>query len=142
MQLPDYIAKAVPNPAEKRAPWYANTAPSYAGIFLWVAFYESIAQNTLTHASRLCLPGGAGVRLGALLRLLLSCPGHARDEDRLAALRGGQFHVRDQRRLCNAGPSHGTAADRLVRGGYGLRDSVHSERDPRGYIARTSCRSS
>ena len=38
--LPDYLAKAVPNPMGKRAPWYANTAPSYAGIFLWVAFYS------------------------------------------------------------------------------------------------------
>ena len=35
--LPDYLAKAAPNPMAKRAPWYANTAPSYAGIFLWIA---------------------------------------------------------------------------------------------------------
>ena len=49
--LPDYLAKAVPNPAEKRAPWYANTAPSYAGVFLWIAFYISLAQNTIIHAS-------------------------------------------------------------------------------------------
>jgi len=56
--LPDYIAKAVPNPAGKRAPWYANTAPSYAGIFLWVAFYRSIGQGTLDHAGLLvCLAG-------------------------------------------------------------------------------------
>jgi cytosine permease len=41
--LPDYIAKAVPNPPSNRAPWYINTAPSYAGIFLWVAFYQSLA---------------------------------------------------------------------------------------------------
>ena len=34
--LPDYISKAVPNPATNRGPWYANTAPSYAGIFLWI----------------------------------------------------------------------------------------------------------
>ncbi len=56
--LPDYISKAVPNPAEKRAPWYANTAPSYAGIFLWVAFYRSIAQGRLDHAGlAVCLAG-------------------------------------------------------------------------------------
>jgi len=36
--LPEYIAKAVPNPKANRAPCYANTAPAYAGIFLWVAF--------------------------------------------------------------------------------------------------------
>jgi cytosine permease len=48
--LPDYIAKTVPNPAGNRAPWYANTAPSYAGVFLWVVFYQSLAQGTLEHA--------------------------------------------------------------------------------------------
>lgn len=54
--LPDYIAKASPNPAKNRAPWYVNTAPSYAGIFLWIAFYDSIAVNTINHASlALCL---------------------------------------------------------------------------------------
>ncbi len=45
--LPDYIAKAVPNPASKRAPWYTSTAPSYAGTFLWVVFYMEIAQGTV-----------------------------------------------------------------------------------------------
>jgi cytosine permease len=49
--LPDYIAKATPNPPSNRAPWYANTAPSYAGIFLWIAFYNDIAKNTIAHAS-------------------------------------------------------------------------------------------
>src|ERR1051325_6634356 len=54
--LPDYLAKAVPNPPGKRAPWYANTAPSYAGIFLWVAFYKSMAAGTLAHGSlAICL---------------------------------------------------------------------------------------
>jgi len=56
--LPDYIAKAVPNPPEKRAPWYANTAPAYAGIFLWVAFYRSLADGTLNYGSlAVCLAG-------------------------------------------------------------------------------------
>lgn len=48
--LPDYISKAVPNPQASRGPWYANTAPSYAGIFLWIAFYISIANGTIAHA--------------------------------------------------------------------------------------------
>jgi cytosine permease len=48
--LPGYLAKASPNPAENRAPWYANTAPSYAGVFLWIAFYISMAENTINHA--------------------------------------------------------------------------------------------
>jgi cytosine permease len=58
--LPDYIAKAVPNPASNRAPWYVNTAPSYAGVFLWVVFYMEIARGTLDRA-------GVGLSLVALL---------------------------------------------------------------------------
>src|SRR5450631_4013928 len=54
--LPDYIAKSSPNPISNRAPWYVNTAPSYAGVFLWIGFYQSIAQGTLSHAGPLlCL---------------------------------------------------------------------------------------
>jgi cytosine permease len=54
--LPDYLSKAVPNPKGNRAPWYANTAPSYAGIFLWIAFYQQMADGTINHASLLlCL---------------------------------------------------------------------------------------
>src|SRR5512137_703526 len=48
--LPDYITKAVPNSASKRAPWYTNTAPSYAGVFLWVVFYMEIAKGTIDRA--------------------------------------------------------------------------------------------
>lgn len=48
--LPEYLAKATPNPAGNRAPWYKNTAPSYAGIFLWIAFYSAIAVGTITRA--------------------------------------------------------------------------------------------
>jgi cytosine permease len=56
--LPDYIAKAVPNPASNRAPWYKNTAPTYAGVFLWIVFYKQIANGTLDRAGvGLCLLG-------------------------------------------------------------------------------------
>src|SRR3954447_14426169 len=48
--LPDYIAKTVPNPVTNRAPWYINTAPTYAGIFLWVAFYQSLAGGAIDRA--------------------------------------------------------------------------------------------
>ncbi|HET8549858.1 MAG TPA: cytosine permease [Bryobacteraceae bacterium] len=58
--LPDYIRKAVPNPRANRAPWYVNTAPTYAGIFLWVAFYQQLAQGSIPHA-------GPGLILLALL---------------------------------------------------------------------------
>jgi cytosine permease len=64
--LPDYLAKAVPNPMGKRGPWYANTAPSYAGIFLWVAFYKSMPEATLKH-------GGLGLCLAALVIAGLLC---------------------------------------------------------------------
>jgi cytosine permease len=48
--LPDYISKTVPNPTSNRAPWYKNTAPTYAGVFLWVVFYQQIAAGTLDKA--------------------------------------------------------------------------------------------
>jgi cytosine permease len=38
-QLPDYIASATPNPITNRAAWNKNTAPTYAGIFLWFVFW-------------------------------------------------------------------------------------------------------
>ena len=66
--LPDYLAKAVPNPQANRGPWYANTAPSYAGIFLWIAFYQQMAGATIAH-------GGLGLCLLALLVAGLLCYG-------------------------------------------------------------------
>jgi len=39
-QLPGYITSATPNSAANRAPWYKNTAPTYAGIFLWFVFWQ------------------------------------------------------------------------------------------------------
>lgn len=38
-KLPSYITSATPNPAANRAPWYKNTAPTYAGIMLWFVFW-------------------------------------------------------------------------------------------------------
>jgi cytosine permease len=56
--LPDYISKTVPNPVSNRAPWYKNTAPTYAGVFLWIVFYKQIANGTLDRAGvGLCLLG-------------------------------------------------------------------------------------
>ena len=49
--LPDYIRASVPNPPANRGPWYKNTAPSYAGVFLWVAFYLGLAGPTISQAS-------------------------------------------------------------------------------------------
>jgi len=54
--LPDYITKTLSRPRESRAPWYSNTAPAYAGVFLWIGFYQSIATGTLERmSSGLCL---------------------------------------------------------------------------------------
>lgn len=58
--LPDYVKASVPNPPENRAPWYKNTAPAYAGIFLWIAFYAQIANGTISQAT-------LGISLLALL---------------------------------------------------------------------------
>ena len=44
-QLPSYITSATPNPPDKRAPWYKNTAPTYAGIFLWFVFWDPVTSG-------------------------------------------------------------------------------------------------
>jgi cytosine permease len=64
--LPSYIALARPNPIENRQPWYKNTAPTYAGIFLWVVFYKEIAVGTLPLA-------GVGLSLLGLVVAALIC---------------------------------------------------------------------
>jgi len=64
--LPNYLKMASPNPAANRAPWYKNTAPAYAGIFLWVVFYMGIAEGTLSQA-------GLGLSLLALVVAALIC---------------------------------------------------------------------
>ncbi len=56
--LPGYVKASVAIPAASRAPWYKNTFPSYAGIFLWIGFYRSLAGPTLSQASPwVCLLG-------------------------------------------------------------------------------------
>src|SRR5437667_8658819 len=66
VQYPEYISRAVPNPAQNRAPWYTNTAPSYAGIFLWIVFYQSLGGQTIRNA-------GWGVCMAALVVAGLLC---------------------------------------------------------------------
>jgi cytosine permease len=43
-RLPNYLTSAKRNPPQNRAPWYMNTAPAYAGVFLWVVFYETLGN--------------------------------------------------------------------------------------------------
>jgi cytosine permease len=64
--LPSYLSMAKPNPLGNRAPWYKNTAPTYAGIFLWVVFYMQIANGTLSQA-------GLGLSLLGLVVAALIC---------------------------------------------------------------------
>jgi len=61
--LPNYLRSAVPNPLDRRAPWYKNTAPSYAGIFLSVPFMAGMA-GALQYGS--LWAGVVGLILGAL----------------------------------------------------------------------------
>lgn len=57
-RLPQYIRLSIPTPLDKRAPWYRSTFPTYAGIFLWVGFYLTLAGSTLRYASvSVCLAG-------------------------------------------------------------------------------------
>src|SRR4051794_18094607 len=69
--LPPYLAKAVPNPMRNRAPWYANTAPTYAGIFLWIAFYQRRGGGRRQHAGRGL--GARPLRQGEVTRSVLCC---------------------------------------------------------------------
>ena len=55
-QLPDYLTSAKPNPTSNRGPWYKNSGPTYAGIFLWFVFWDSMSANGLS-------TGGLGATL-------------------------------------------------------------------------------
>ena len=114
-QLPDYIASAQPNPPSNRAPWFKNTAPTYAGIFLWFVFWDSIATKALLAGG--LWPTLLGILLGALICHLPLLPGarHPRNEDRLAALRRGNLDVRGDRRNGDARSAHGRSSVRVAR---------------------------
>jgi len=68
--LPAYIAGATPNPKDKRAPWYSNTAPTYAGIFLWFVFWTGAVDAASTGGG---LAQGLGVALLGLVVAALIC---------------------------------------------------------------------
>jgi cytosine permease len=64
-QLPAYITSAKPLGTDKRAAWYKNTAPTYAGIFLWFIFWDSMSANGLAIGG--LVPTLIGIVLGALI---------------------------------------------------------------------------
>ncbi|MFZ0035280.1 MAG: cytosine permease [Sedimentisphaerales bacterium] len=66
--LPSYLSMAKPNPMENRAPWYKNTAPSYAGIFLSVPFMAGTV-GALQYGS--VWAAVVGLFLGALFCFIL-----------------------------------------------------------------------
>ncbi len=69
-QLPSYISSATPNPKANRAPWYKNTAPTYAGIFLWFVFWQD-AVNAPSQGGLLSC--GLGWALLSLVIAALVC---------------------------------------------------------------------
>lgn len=68
--VPSYLASATPNPLGNRAPWFKNTAQSYAGIFLWIAFFDQLG-GTATG------PGALGMANLGVALLALVCAGLA-----------------------------------------------------------------
>jgi len=70
--LPDYVSMAKPNPAENRAPWYKNTAPTYAGIFLWFVFWNKMASGGSDSPGGV-LGKGIGVAILGLVVAALLC---------------------------------------------------------------------
>ena len=64
--LPSYVRSAKPNPSTNRAAWYTNIAPTYAGIFLWIGFYQGLGADTLTRV------GLGGILLGLVIAGLIS----------------------------------------------------------------------
>ncbi len=64
--LPTYVKSATPNPTTNRAPWYTNIAPSYAGVFLWIGYYQGLGTETLSQV------GLAGCILGLVFAGLIS----------------------------------------------------------------------
>ena len=70
--LPDYVRVAKPNPAANRAPWYKNTAPTYAGIFLWFVFWSQAPSGGGASPGGV-LSQGVGVALLGLVVAALLC---------------------------------------------------------------------
>jgi len=71
--LPDYISMAKPNPPENRAPWYKNTAPTYAGIFLWFVFWSTMPGGGASDVAGGVLGQGLGVAFLGLSVAALLC---------------------------------------------------------------------
>jgi len=69
--LPDYLKMARPNSMDNRAPWYKNTAPTYAGIFLWFVFWSQMASGGTDIPGGVLSQGLGTALLGLVIAALL-----------------------------------------------------------------------
>jgi cytosine permease len=69
--LPSYVSMAKPNPPTNRAPWYKNTAPTYAGIFLWFVFWSQAPSGGSGIAGGVLSQGVGTALLGLVVAALL-----------------------------------------------------------------------
>ncbi len=66
MSVPSYLECAQPNPAANRAPWYKNTAPAYAGVFLWFIFWSGTVSIQSDNAGGIFAAGWMTALLGII----------------------------------------------------------------------------
>ena len=45
-----YLAKTKRNPPTNRSRWYRYTVPCYASLFVWIGYYQVLAQGTINRA--------------------------------------------------------------------------------------------
>ena len=69
--LPSYLSMAKANPPANRAPWYKNTAPTYAGIFLWFVFWSAISSGGTAIPGGVLSHGVWAALLGLIIAALL-----------------------------------------------------------------------
>lgn len=69
--LPSYVSMAKPNPSSNRAPWYKNTAPTYAGIFLWFVFWSQAPSGGSGIAGGVLSQGVGAALIGLVLAALV-----------------------------------------------------------------------
>ena len=66
--LPNYLSAASANPSANRGPWYKNTAPAYAGIFLSVPFMAGLAGALMGGS---IMAATIGLFMGAMFCLVI-----------------------------------------------------------------------
>ena len=69
--LPSYLSMAKPNPPTNRAAWYKNTAPTYAGIFLWFVFWSQAPSGGSGLPGGVLSQGIGAALLGLVIAALL-----------------------------------------------------------------------